>query len=339
MTPPGLQSALLWILLGLLVLLLYLIVKPFLVPLVWAVVMVVFLFPVHQRLAARLRRPNLSALCTVSLVTVGLVVPFALLVPAFISETISFFRTADTVELFRGSAARLDAFLLSVGVKIPTIGELIGNFGQEILSVAAKQSAQIAGSVAMTLFELAVMLLAMFYLFRDGPALVRFLSDITPLSSERQKLIFGETTDMIRVTMSSAFVVAAAQGAAGGLVYWILGLPSPVFWGGIIAILSLLPVIGTWLAWGPMAIVLLFSGQTVKGITLLVLGTLLIAGVDNILRPVLISGRAQMNGLLIFISLLGGVAAFGFLGVVLGPVLVATFVGLLKGYRDSLNAS
>lgn len=338
MTPSGLQSALLWILLGLLVLLLYLIVKPFLVPLVWAVVMVVFLFPVHQKLASKLRRPNLAALCTVSLVTVGLVVPFALLVPAFISEAISFFRSAGTAEFFRGAAAWTDALVARIGFGIPTIGELAGNFGQEILGVAAKESARIAGSVAVTLFQLAVMLLAMFYLFRDGPALIRFLSDITPLSSERQKRMFNETTAMIRVTMSSAVAVAAAQGAAGGLVYWILGLPSPIFWGGIMAVFSVLPVIGTWVVWGPMAIILLFSGQTVKGITLLVLGTLLIAGVDNVLRPVLISGRAQMNGLLIFISLLGGVAAFGFLGVVLGPVLVATFAGLLKGYRDSLSA-
>jgi predicted PurR-regulated permease PerM len=144
---------------------------------------------------------------------------------------------------------------------------------------------------------------------------------------------------MIRVTMTSSFVVAAVQGASGGLVYWILGLPSPLFWGALMSLLSLLPVLGAWLVWGPMAVVLLFSGHTGKGIALLVLGTLLVSGVDNVLRPALIAGRAQMNGLLIFISLLGGVAAFGFLGIILGPVLVATFVGLLKGYHESLNVT
>lgn len=333
----GLQTAVMWTLLGLLMLLLYLIVKPFLVPLAWAVILVVFLYPLHRWLLTQIRRPSLAALASVLAVTVVLIVPASLLVPVLIGETVSFVGTLTTAELFRKASTWLDSYIHTLPLEIPSTAELIQTWGQGLIGVAATQSAKIAGNVATTLFGLVMMLLAMFYLFRDGPALVGFLEDVSPLSNERQRRILDEVTGMIRVTMTSSFVVAAVQGASGGLVYWILGLPSPLFWGALMALLSLLPVLGAWLVWGPMAIVLLFSGHTGKGIALLVLGTLLVSGVDNVLRPALIAGRAQMNGLLIFISLLGGVAAFGFLGIILGPVLVATFVGLLKGYRESVR--
>jgi predicted PurR-regulated permease PerM len=333
----GPQTAVLWTLVGLLVLLLYLIIQPFLVPLAWAVILVVFLFPLHRWLLKRICRPTLTALASVLAVTIVLIAPVSLLVPAFIGETVSFAGNLTTAEFFEKASAWLDSYARTLSLEIPSTSELIRTWGQELIGIAAKQSARIAGNVATTLFDLVVMLLAMFYLFRDGPALVDFLEEVSPLSSERQRRILGEVTEMIRVTMTSSFVVAAVQGGSGALVYWVLGLPSPVFWGALMALLSLLPVLGAWLVWGPMAIVLLFSGQTGKGIALLVLGILLVSGVDNVLRPALIAGRAQMNGLLIFISLLGGVAAFGFLGIILGPVLVATFVGLMKGYRESVS--
>ena len=142
---------------------------------------------------------------------------------------------------------------------------------------------------------------------------------------------------MIAVTLSSGFVVAGAQGLLGGLVFWILGLPSPIFWGVIIGLLAFLPVVGPWLVWIPAAVGLILNGQTGRGIALMVLGFVVISGADNVLRPVLIAGRSQLNGLLVLVSVLGGIQAFGFLGVVLGPLVVATAAGLLKGYRDSLK--
>lgn len=339
MTVASLQAAVLWILLGLLVLLLYLIIKPFLIPLVWAMILVVFIFPLHRRLLKWIRRPNPAALLSVFGVTLVVVVPVSFLVPELIKEAVSFVGTLTGADLFQKASARIDAYLLTLPIEVPTTGELLRTSGQSLLSIAAQQSARIASNIAVTLFHSVVMVLAMFYLFRDGPALIRFLEDISPLGGERQRRILAEVTEMIRVTMTSSFVVAAAQGSAGGLAYWLLGLPSPIFWGAIMAFLSILPVVGAWLAWGPMAIILLLSGHTGKGIALLVLGSVLVGGVDNVLRPALIAGRAQMNGLLIFVSLLGGVAAFGFLGMILGPVLVATFVGLLKGYQESLSVT
>jgi predicted PurR-regulated permease PerM len=165
-----------------------------------------------------------------------------------------------------------------------------------------------------------------------------FLKDISPLGGEHQDRMMAEVTELISVTISSGLMVAATQGLLGGLLFWALGIHAPVLWGVTMALLAFLPVIGPWLVWGPAGLGLILSGSTGRGVTLLVLGFVLVSGVDNVLRPILIADRSQLNGLLVFISVLGGISAFGLLGVVLGPLIVATTVGLLRGYRESIRA-
>jgi predicted PurR-regulated permease PerM len=178
----------------------------------------------------------------------------------------------------------------------------------------------------------------MFYMLRDGERIVQILRDASPWSVERHQSMIGEAAELVQVTIFSSFVTAAVQGTLGGLVFWSLGMPSPVFWGALMTLMALLPVVGPWLVWGPAAVGLLIADETSRGIALLLLGFLIVSGVDNVLRPALIAGRSQLNGLLVLISVLGGINAVGFLGVVLGPLLVATAAGLLKGYHESVAA-
>jgi len=165
---------------------------------------------------------------------------------------------------------------------------------------------------------------------------VELIRDISPLGGEHRDRMMREAAELISVTLSSGFIVAAVQGLLGGLLFAVLGLRGAVFWGVCIAVLAFLPVLGPWLVWAPAAIGLIIAGQTGRGITMLILGFVMVSGADNVLRPALVAGRSQLNGLLVFIALLGGIGAFGFLGLVLGPLVVATAVGLLRGYRESL---
>jgi predicted PurR-regulated permease PerM len=131
-------------------------------------------------------------------------------------------------------------------------------------------------------------------------------------------------------SVGAGVLVAVAQGTIGALAFWLLGLGAPAFWGVVMAFCSLIPVVGAALVWVPAAAWLLLSGSIGKGIAMVAVGALGISMADNVLRPLLLSGSTQVNGLIIFFGLLGGVAAFGFIGLILGPVILVVTGNLLK---------
>ena len=153
-----------------------------------------------------------------------------------------------------------------------------------------------------------------------------------PFEDLRRERMIRQTRDLVYASIAAGLVIASLQGLAGGLVFALLGLGAPVFWGVMMGFLALLPFVGTWVVWVPAAIWLIATGQVVKGAVLAVLGATIVGSIDNFLRPAILSGRTQMNGLLMFISLLGGVSVFGLLGLVLGPLVTAIVTGLFEAY-------
>jgi predicted PurR-regulated permease PerM len=205
---------------------------------------------------------------------------------------------------------------------------------QRVAAWLASKAAAIARNIATFLFEFIVTLLAMFYFFRDGPRVVDRLRGIIPLEAEHRDSLLRRIRELVQVTIRSSFVVAGMQGVIGGLLFWAVGISSPIFWGVVIGFLGLLPLIGPWLIWLPAGIVLLAQGDAVRGIVVLFVGAGVISMVDNVVRPALIGTSARLSGLLIFISVLGGIAAFGMLGLVLGPILVVCAVSLIETYAE-----
>ena len=331
------QRVVTWALAALVIYFLYRVVRPFLIPLTWAAVLSIFFFPLHRRVLSWLSRPNVCALMSVTAVTILLLAPLAWLVPAFVKEAVSVAGSIPTEEALPKMKSLLEGLFAQAPVPLGDFEEIVREVSQKAGALLAQQSARLAGNLALFVFHLIVMLLAMFYLFRDGPKLLLLLKDISPLGGAHSDHMIQEVTEMISVTLSSGFVVAGVQGLLGGIVFWALSLPSPVFWGVVIGFLAFLPVVGPWVVWVPAAIGIALNGHTGRAVLLVVLGFILVSGADNVLRPILIAGRAQLNGLLVFVSVLGGIQAFGFLGVVLGPLVVATAAGMLKGYRESLH--
>ncbi len=136
--------------------------------------------------------------------------------------------------------------------------------------------------------------------------------------------MFEKVNEVVNVTIGSILVVAVAQGICATLSFWILDLPSPVFWGVVVGVVAIVPLIGAWVVWIPAA-------------AMLAMGAILISGVDNVIRPMFVAERSNLNGLLVVISILGGIHVFGFLGIILGPLIAALTVGMLEGYRESLE--
>jgi len=178
----------------------------------------------------------------------------------------------------------------------------------------------------------------LFFLFREGRSIRRRAAAILPLSSEQVERLFGGIENTIIGTVYGGLVVAAVQGAMVGLALWILGVPSPVLWGVVASFFALLPLVGTAAVWVPASIYLLASGSWVKAVVLVAWGAFAVGLIDNILRPFLISGRVQMHTLLIFFAVFGGVNVFGFLGLFIGPVILAVTITLLGMLRDEGRA-
>lgn len=336
-TSPSFQKAVTWGLTVLVIYLLYQVTKIFLVPLIWAAILTIFLFPMHRRVLRHIKRSGGAALVSVMLVTVLLVAPMAWLVPAFTMEAVSVVGQFRSEEVLPKVKIWVEEQLALLPISINSFDEIVDQAVSKAGALLAAYSARFAGNIISFLLDLIVMLMAMFYLFRDGHKVVQMLEDISPLGDDYSERMRSEVTELISVMLLSGFVVATVQGLCGGLVFWGLGMPSPVFWGVVISFLALLPVVGPWLIWVPAAIGTFANGETGRAVALVVLGFLLISGADNVLRPMLIAGRAQLNGLLVFVAVLGGVSVFGLLGVVLGPLVIATAVGMLKAYHQSLR--
>src|SRR6185369_9138007 len=202
--------------------------------------------------------------------------------------------------------------------------------------VSSRAAGVIQDSVAFVA-TLAIALFALFFLLRDGPALMAALRRAVPLEPDLRERLFRQTATMVTASVRSNLIVAAAQGILCGLAFWIVGLSAPVFWEVVTMVCCLLPL-GGWVVWAPAALWLVMSGSVSRGVLLAALGAGIVSGVDNVLRPVLLSGASEMNGLMLLISLIGGIAAFGTVGLVAGPALMAAAVALFDVFTSMPDA-
>jgi predicted PurR-regulated permease PerM len=171
-----------------------------------------------------------------------------------------------------------------------------------------------------------VMLYLLFFLLLDGDKLMRRIQRAVPLDPKVQQRLYRNFTSVVRSTVKGNVVVAAIQGALGGIALMVLGIPGALLWGVIMALLSLLPAVGAALVWGPISIYLLASGKVAQGLGLIAWGTVVIGLVDNLLRPMLVGKETRMPDYVVLISTIGGMSLFGISGFVIGPVIAALFI-------------
>jgi predicted PurR-regulated permease PerM len=314
--------------------LLYLLFRPFLTPLAWAAVFAALFYPPFRRLEARWGKTWAAAIST-AVVTILIIGPVTVVAVAFIEEAALAVRSVDLYLQTEGFA-RLqrvwsDVQADTLGVNLGSLEDLVKQGSAWLAGLVAGGAGALFRNLVSILVDLVVMLFAVFFFFRDGDAIMAALRRTLPFEPEQSERMIADAGELIHASVSAGFIVAAVQGTLGGLTFALRGLAAPVFWGVIMAFFALLPI-GAGIVWAPAGVWLLMTGSVGTGVTLIIVGVAIIGLVDNVLRPILLSGRTQLNGLLVFVSLLGGLAAFGFLGLVLGPVIMATTIGMLDSY-------
>jgi predicted PurR-regulated permease PerM len=314
-----------------------LILWPFYGAVLWAVVTAVLFMRVCRRLTVALDgRRTAAALLTVLIVIMIVILPLALLGVSLVQEATGVYDRIQSGEInFRSyletifdalpdwATGLLDRYGLS------SFGDVLERFSSGLLAgsqILTQRAVAIGQNTAEFLINLSLMLYLLFFLLRDGETLTRRIRAALPLHDDQQRTLLGKFAVVIRATVKGNIVVAIAQGALGGLIFWILGVHAPLLWGVVMAFLSLLPAVGAAIVWVPVAIYLLATGSIWEGVVLIAFGTLVIGLVDNVLRPILVGGDTKMPDYVVLISTLGGIAIFGLNGFVIGPLIAALFI-------------
>jgi predicted PurR-regulated permease PerM len=313
--------------------------QPFLTPLIWAAVVVILLLPWHHRLERRMSKPIAASVSTI-VATGILVVPTLLVMIAFLQQAVSALSTI-ALGTFVSQVAWLNHAWEWLAAHLPgrtaaDLPDLLREGVRRLTTALAGELGGVVRHIVIFLFDVVITIIAMFYFFRDADAIMRWVRRSLPLGEEQRESMIAQAHDLVFVTVASTLAGAGVTGLVGGLTFWVLGLHAAVFWGVVMAFFALLPVLGAWMVWIPAAGWLVAQGQTGRAIALLVICGVAILLIDNVMRPMMISGHAELNGLLVLVGVLGGISVFGMIGVVLGPVVIAIAAGLLQAYTRPL---
>ena len=339
-----LTTVLFYAVLFLLAYLVFRIFEPFLVPLGWAGVLVVFFYPLHERLEKRLGKTRAAAVSTAG-VTLILILPALFMVSLFVREALDATRAIERV-LLEGRAPSLvrvwgwitqhaPAGVFSDGVA--DLSTLVKQVAERAAEFLAARLGTVVRNVASFVFDLFVMLFALFFLFRDAGNIVNTMRRLLPFEEDHRDRMITEARNTIFASVTTSLILAGVHGIAGGVSFAVVGIPTPLFWGVCMAFVSLIPAVGSGLIWAPAAVWLAVNGHAGRALLLAGICAGVAVTVDSFLRPLLLGGRTRLNALLVFISVIGGVGIFGMLGLVLGPIVVATTAGVLDVYFRSAD--
>lgn len=315
------------------------ILLPFYTAIMWGTILALLFSPLQSWMLVKLgRRPTLAALSTMVVVILLVVLPTALIMTALAQEASVIYTRLESGELkpalyFRHVFDRLPDWVTAV---LDRLGLVNFSTLQRRITAAMAQGSQLVATqvfnIGQNTFDFVVSLFIAlylaFFLIRDGNSVMRAIGRTMPLAPIHKQLLWEKFATVVRATVKGNLLVAAIQGALGGLAFWFLGIGGALLWAVLMAALSLLPAIGAALVWLPVALYLLSTGAVWEGLALVAYGVLVIGLVDNLLRPILVGKDTLMPDYVVMITTVGGMAVFGINGFVLGPLIAALFIAV-----------
>ncbi len=310
-------------------------IKDFLLTTFWAAVLSIIFYKTYVWLAIKLKgRRSVAAGIMTVLILLFVIVPLGLLTLALINQSIGLYDRVQSGEIDINAIVRevesrlptVDNYLNKIGYSISDLQDKIQGAVGTISSTAATQALAFSGSVVNLLVQFSLMLYLLFFFIRDGRHIMHGVMNAIPMGNHREKRLFTRFASVSRATLKGTLVVALTQGAIGGILFAVLGIPGALLWGVAMTFFALLPVGGSTIVWGPAAAILFLQGDTTSAIIIVVVGVLIIGLVDNLLRPLLVGRDTSMPDYLVLLATLGGITYFGLSGFVLGPVIAALFL-------------
>jgi predicted PurR-regulated permease PerM len=340
------RQATTWFLVAVVAVALYLcyrIAEPFLNPIFAAIVLAIVFYPLHVRIESFTRRPNLAASISTILVMLIVAVPALVVGIAVTRELGELYQSLNQRSAAQGGLTPYVMHMVEAPLRL--LGRYVDLSGLDMRSTLLGWVNQLSrylvsiGAIAVSnifsvIFGTVVVFFTLFFLFRDGRTIQQSALNVLPLSADQARRLRTGVSSTIVASMYGGLAVGLAQGSLTGVAFWVLGLASPVVWGLVAAMASLIPVLGTGLVWVPAAALLFMGGHWAKALILLIWGAAIVAQIDAVIRPYIVSGRANLHNLLIFFALLGGVRAFGIMGIFIGPVVISVTITVFDMLRQ-----
>lgn len=312
---------------------------PFFTAMVVAAILAVLFQSTYQRLLRWLRGSVVaSALITCLIVAVVIIAPIFTALSFAVNEANDLYHAAGSGQSLETS---IRSFIGSVN-RIPVIGPAfspdivnIDTFLADLREIGKNALGLLQAAyqgIASFLLWVFVMFFALYYFLIDGRRALDYLMRISPLRDEHDKLLMRKFVSISRATLKGTLLVGIVQGVLGGLMFWVTGVPSPLIWGMIMVLFSVIPMVGAGIVWVPAGVSMLLLGHVWEGIFILGVGAGVISTIDNVLRPKLVGKDTDMHPLLVFFATLGGLSLFGLSGFIIGPIIVALFMALSEIY-------
>ncbi len=318
---------------------------PFFGIIFWSVAIAILFSKLHDFFLRLTNSPNFSALLTLFVTAVIVVLPFLFMASEFLSQGLALYQglTSGKVDI--------NAYFEDIKTSFPIIQEYMTKFEinpqgiQEKIAEAfifiskfiGQKAVAIGAQTINIVAEVGLLLYISFFALRDKKQIISLLHKALPLGDRREALLFEKISEVTKATVNGSLVVALVQGCLGGIIFWYLDVQAPILWGGVMTLLSLVPLIGAGLVWAPVAIYFFATGEIQSGIILVVFGVGVIGLVDNILRPILVGKDTRLPDYLVLLSTLGGFALFGMNGFIIGPLLAVLFITCWNIFMKEYN--
>jgi len=313
----------------------YFIIRPFLTPLILAAVFAFLFQPVYQKILNLTRkRAGLSALTTATIAIILVILPIILLGSVILKESTELYQVLvsqgnDGITKMVDNATD---WVKSISPISQNFELNINQYVQQGLKILVQNLGNIFSSLAKILLHTFIFIIAFYFFLKDGRKLKDYFVSLSPLADSDDELIVSRLESIVSATIKGNLTIGLIQGVLTGIGFALFGIPNPALWGGVTAIAALVPGVGTALIITPAVIFLLLTGHTFEGIGLLAWGTVAVGLIDNLLGPKLIGRNTQLHPLAIFLAVIGGLAFFGPLGFILGPLAISVCLGLINIY-------
>jgi predicted PurR-regulated permease PerM len=321
------------------------ILLPFFKPIAWAIILALFFFPFYERINRKFpRRENLNAFLMCILIMVFIITPTLFLMGSMANEVVKVYNSITTGflngDIFNAEkynqpyikkafAKANELWLTQRETIVNAINDVIKNVGQIFVS----QSTALVKNVARFIMDLILMLTMLFYFFRDGKKVHNYFYGLLPFHEDNKTNFMSITLDMLNATLYGNIMTGIVQAGLGILILYVLDFSAPIMWGMLMGFASFIPMVGTSLIWWPQVIYLFVSGAYIKGFVLMGFGMIVIGQIDYFLRPFFMATKTKIHNMLLILGIVGGLTVFGFLGLILGPLIIALCVAILEVFR------